>query len=66
VVQVGGVAVKCGIILTRIQHSKKTVLYRRVQCDSFNFSSYRKEDVEKEKELYIPQDEQAELIDAWV
>jgi hypothetical protein len=57
---------KLGIFLTRIEHSKKTVLYRRIQCNSFHVSYRPETNGEKEMELYIPQYEQAELIDAWV
>jgi hypothetical protein len=65
VVNVDGKAAKFGMFLTRIEHSKRTVLYRRTQCKSFNVA-YRSQTDEKEMELYIPQDEQAELIDAWI
>lgn len=65
-VDVDGKAAKFGIFLTRIEHSKRTVLYRRTQCNSFSGSSHPRTDGEKEIELYIPQDEQARLIDIWV
>jgi hypothetical protein len=65
VVQVDGKATKLGKFLTRIEHSK-TVLYRRIQCNSFHVSYRPETNGEKEMELYTPQDEQAELIDAWV
>jgi hypothetical protein len=65
VVKIDGKGARFGIFLTRIEHSKKTVLYRRVQCSSFDVSYYSHTD-ENEMEVYIPQDEQAQLIDAWV
>jgi hypothetical protein len=65
VVKVDGKVAEFGIFLTRIEHSKKTVLYRRIQCNSFDVS-FHSRIYEKEMELYIPQDEQAKLIDAWV
>jgi len=56
---------KFGIFLTRMETTSKTMVARRIQCNRFNVSYHSKTD-EKEMELYIPQDEQAQLIDIWI
>lgn len=48
-----------------METTSKTMVARRIQCNRFNVSYHSKTD-EKEMELYIPQDEQAQLIDIWI
>ncbi len=59
-VQLNGETFRFGIFLTQVD-VEKTVLYRRVQCNDFRLGHHRKMDGEKEKELYIPQDEQTDF-----
>ncbi|PMD28638.1 HET-domain-containing protein [Hyaloscypha hepaticicola] len=58
-VQVDGKFVRLGIFLTSVEHIKETLLYRRIQCNSFEWDHHRSMDGAKEKDLYIAQDEHA-------